>query len=102
MRLLFLLPDLLVPVLLFTEIVIPLWRGTRLFPVLRGAFRLVTYIFTNPIKTVLHPSKERLRRAEVRLQAAKADAVAAQLEHQAEALEDRANQLREGRTGEPR
>ncbi len=102
MRLLLFIPDLLLPVLLFTEILIPLWRRTKLFPVFRGTFRLVAYLFTNPVKTVLHPSKERLRRAEIRLQAAKADAVAARLEHQAEAIEDEANQLREGRTGEQR
>ena len=102
MRLLLLVPDLLLPILVFTEIVVPLWRGSKLFPVIRGTARIAAYLFTNPVKTVLHPSKERLRRAEMRLQAAKADAVAARLEHQAEAIEDEANQLREGRTGEPR
>jgi hypothetical protein len=93
-----LLPTGIFVILLWTQIVGPLWRGQRTFP-------LVRYLAGKGVKTVrqkvgaselVDSSKQRLDEARVRLTAAQVDVEAAKLEIEADRREDEANRLRVG------
>ncbi len=92
------LPELIFIFLLVTQVVRPLWRGTPLFPHVRGLLRGVARLLPKPTGSdrLLEASKRRLADAEQRRLAAKADADAARIEKEAEGLEEEADRVRMG------
>jgi hypothetical protein len=90
--------ELLFPVYLGFEILVPLWRRRPLFPIARvffgGFFR--GFLTTPSHKGLVNSAQSRLEQANSRMIAAERDLKAAQLEHAAAALEEKANELRKG------
>lgn len=96
LRLFGLLADAAVPLVLIVEILLPLLREKKMFPITRCAYSICKFIISKPAYLVM--SEERLARAKERLVAAEKDRIAAELEAKSEKLETETNQLREGRS----
>jgi hypothetical protein len=97
-RLLVFLPEILIGLGVYFELIRPIWKGTKLFPITRafgrGILRLVPK--TTAAEQLEASSKRRLIEAARRKRAAQADTEAVRLETEAERLEDEANRIRMG------
>lgn len=91
-------PEVLILVLIATQIIIPLWRGKPMFGLFRRLGRVAISVVPKPtsVDALLEASRQRLTSAQKRLVAAQIDEEAARREHAAAELEEEANRLRSG------